>query len=243
MRSTKLGAVVASLALTAGTAAVLAAGPAQAQTDTPTQSALTLGGRVGVAAPYGTSLGTWSAGVSDGVNPVTVGSADLQRKLPGQDWKTARTDSDISDGISFGSYGTKAKGNAKYRMHYLGGTDSGTATTYADSYSNTVNVKTAWNLHDQGICAPRCKIYGKLAPKARHHKMVVQALHHGTWKRYDVIHTNRRSHWTAFVKPTRGRGTKYRVVVAGTKHLIKSYSTIYRVYIISRSPARSLSPR
>jgi hypothetical protein len=243
MRTTKLGAVLASLALTTGTAAVLAAGPAQAgPATTPTQAALTLGGNVGVTALYGTDLGTFSAQVTtDGVTPVTVGSATLQQKLPGNDWKNAKTDDDLSDGVSFGTYGSKATGNVKYRLHYLGGTDTGTATTYGESFSNTVNVNTAWNLHDQGICAPKCKIFGKLAPKSRNHKILIQAKH-GSWKRYDVVHTNKRSHWTAFVKPTPGNGTKYRAVVAGTKHLIKSYSTIYRVYIISKS-AYSVSPR
>jgi len=39
-----------------------------------------------------------------------------------------------------------------------------------------------------------------------------------------VIPTNRRSHWTVFVKPSRGNGTSYRAVVAGTKRLTKTYA-------------------
>ena len=148
----------------------------------------------------------------------------------------------MSDGVDFGQYGHKAKGNMKYRVHYLGGTDVGTSTTYSPSFSNVVIVRTTWNLHDQGICAPRCKIFGKLAPSAKHHKILIQAKH-GSWKRYKVVRTNSRSHWTAFVQPTRGRGTYYRAVVAGTKNLSKGFSAqIYRAYIDPRS-ARSVSPR
>jgi hypothetical protein len=243
MRTTKLGAVLASLALTTGTAAVLAAGPATAQSDTPTQVALTLGGNAGVTARYGTFIGTFSTQVTtDGITPVTAGTTKLQRKLPGKDWRNVKTDDDASDGVSFGTYGDTARGNVKYRAHYLGGTDNGTATTYAASYSNTVIVRTAWNLNDHGVCSPKCRIYGKLAPKSKHHKILIQAKH-GSWKRYKVVHTNARSHWSASVKPTRGNGTKYRAVVAGTKHLIKSYSTIYRVYIIASKSAYSVSPR
>jgi hypothetical protein len=244
MRTTKLGAALASLAITTGTATLLAAGPAQA--DTATQVVINLGGYGKLTAPYGTYLGTFTVQITDGTDPVTVGAADLQERRPGKDWKVVKSDSDVSettgDGISFGRYGTKAKGNVKYRVHYLGGTDEGTATTYSESYSNPVIVRTTWNLHDNGVCAPRCKIYGHLSPKAKHHKVTIQ-VKHGSWKRYKVVHTNARSHWSAFVKPTRGRGTLYRAVVAGTKNISKGFSfRIYRAYIDTRS-ARNLSPR
>lgn len=226
MRTTKLGAVLASLAITTGTAAVLAAGPAQADTEMATQVTLVQGDHGSVAALYGTYLGTFSSQVTttDGTNtPVPVGSADLQQKLPGKDWKTAKTDPDISDGISFGSYGSKAKGNVRYRVHYIGDTDTTTMTTYDESYSNTIIVSTAWNLHPQASCQPRCRFFGKLSPSAKHHKVLIQVRHHG-WKRYKVVRTNKRSRWTAFVKPSRGNGTYYRAVVAGNKNLIKSYA-------------------
>ena len=236
MRTTKLGAVLASLAITTGTAAVLAAGPAQADTEVPTQVTLSQGGHGSVAALYGTYLGTFSSQVTttDGTNtPVTFGSAELQQKLPGKDWKIAKTDDDVSDGVSFGSYGSKAKGNVRYRVHYLGGTDTTTATTYDESYSNTLIVRTAWNLHPQASCQPRCRFFGKLSPTAKHHKVLIQVKHHG-WKRYKVVRTNKHSRWSAFVKPSRGNGTYYRAVVAGNKNLIKSYA-IGRFYIIGRS--------
>ncbi len=241
MRTTKLGALLASLALTTGTAAVLAAGPATAQTDTPTQVALTLGGSPGWRVLYGSELGTFSTEVTtDGFTAVPVGSAKLQRKLPGKDWRNVKTDDDISDGVSFGNYGHKATQNVKYRAHYLGGTDNGTATTYADSYSNTVQVLTAWDLHPKAACPSRCKFYGKLSPKAKHHKVLIQVKHHG-WKRYKVVHTNKRSHWTVFVKPSRGGGTYYRAVVAGTKHLIGNYA-LGHFTIVGKS-AYAVSPR
>lgn len=240
MRNLRLGAALASLALTAGTATVLAAGPAQA--DTATQTTLNLGGLGALKAPYGTELGTLATQVTDGSNPVTAGGADLEQKNPGKDWKVVKTDAVVSDGVSFGQYGHKARGNVKYRVHYLGGTDTGTATTYTESYSNVVVVRTMWNLHDKGICAPKCKIYGHLSPKAKHHKVLIQ-VKHGSWKKYKVVHTNDRSRWRAFVKPTRGGGTLYRAVVAGTKNISKGFSfQIYRAYIQGRS-ARTVSSR
>jgi hypothetical protein len=141
----------------------------------------------------------------------------------------------VSDGVSFGSYGSKAKGNVTYRVHYSGGTDTTTMTTYDESYSNTVSVRTAWHLHPRANCPAKCRFYGKLSPKAKHHKVLIQVKHHG-WKRYKVVRTNSHSRWSVFVKPSRGNGTYYRAVVAGNKNLIKSYA-IGRFYIIGRSAA------
>jgi hypothetical protein len=239
MRMSKVGALLASLTITTGTAAVLAAGPAQAA-DNATQSSLTLGVHSdGVAALYHSYLGTFSGMVTYddstvGTTPVTAGAADLQQKLPGHNWKTVRTDSNASDGVSFGNYGSTAKQNVKYRIHYLGGTDPvTTTTTYAESYSNTVTVRTAWDLKPHALCTHKCRFYGKLAPKAKHHKVLIQVKHHG-WKRYKVVRTNKHSHWTAFVKPKRGNGALYRAVVAGNKHLIKNYA-LGRFTIIGKS--------
>jgi hypothetical protein len=234
MRSTRLGAALASLTITAGTATLLIAGPAMA--DTGTQAGLVLGGRTGQAAAYGSYLGTFDAAVSDGTNQVTVGAADLQQQLPGKSWKVVKTDADVSDGITFGSYGSKARGNVKYRLHYLGGTDTDTSTTYAASYSNTVIVKTAWSMGAHALCASKCKFYGKLSPKAKHQKVLIQVKHHG-WKRYQVLHTNGHSRWSAVVKPSRGNGTYYRAVVGKTKQLIKAYA-VGRFTIVGKSAYR-----
>lgn len=231
MRTTRLAAAMASIAITTSTAAVIAAGPAMA--DTATQAGLDLGGRTGTAQIYGAYLGTFDAQVTDGTNPVTAGSADLERMLPGKKWQVVKTDNDVSDGISFGAYGSKAKGNVKYRLHYLGGTDSGTATTYAESYSNTVVVRTAWNLGPHALCTSKCRFYGKLSPKAKNHKVLIQVKHHG-WKRYRVLHTNAHSRWSVVVKPSRGNGTYYRAVVGKTKQLIKT-SALARFVIVGKS--------
>jgi hypothetical protein len=233
MRTTKLGAVLASLAVTAGTATVLAAGPAHA--DTATEVTLKLGGYTSLTAVYGSYLGGFTGEVSDGTNAVYAGSAKLQRRLPGKSWRNVKTDATMPF-LDFGNYGSKAWGNVKYRVHYLGGTDTSTATTYHESYSNVVTVRTAWNLHPKASCTTRCRFYGKLSPKARHHRIVIQVKHHG-WKRYRVIRTNRRSHWTVFVKPGRGNGTYYRAVVAGTRHLIKTYA-LGHFTLIGRSAYR-----
>jgi hypothetical protein len=238
MRRTKLGAVMASLAVTTASAAVLAAAPAHA--DTPTHTTLDVGGRTGVAALYGTNIGTLTGQVSDGTNPPTVGSADLQQMLPGKGWKKVKTDNNVSNGISFGKYGSKATGNVKYRVHYSGGTDAGTATTYTASFSNTVIVKTAWSLHPHAVCTTHCSFHGKLAPSSKHHKIVLQ-VKHGGWKTYKVLHTDAHSRWGSVVQPSRGKGTYYRAVVAGTKHLIKDYA-VGRFTIVGKS-AYGVSPR
>jgi hypothetical protein len=221
MRRTKLSAVVASLAVTSGMAAVLAAAPAQA--DTPTQTSLNVGGRTGVTALYGSYIGTITAQVTDGSSPATIGSADLQQRLPGKGWKVVKTDHNAADGVTFGRYGSKAKSNVKYRVHYLGGTDPVSTAVYAPSFSNTVIVKTAWGLAPHAVCGTHCRFFGKLSPKSKHHKILIQVKHHG-WKRYKVLHTDKRSHWTVSVKPSRGGGTYYRAVVAKTKTLIRDYA-------------------
>jgi hypothetical protein len=221
MRTTRLGAALASLALTAGTATLLAAGPAHA--DTATTTTLDLGGQTSWTVLYGTYVGTFDTQISDGTNPVMVGVANLQEKQPGKSWKTVKTDEDASDGVSFGQYGSKAKSKVKYRVHYLGGTDTGTATTYSESFSNTVIVVAAWDLHPKAACEARCRFFGRLSPSVKHHKVLIQVKHHG-WKRYRVVHTNSKSHWSSFVKPSRGAGTYYRAVVAGTKHLLGNFA-------------------
>lgn len=237
MRTTKLGAVLASLAITTGTVAVLGAGPAQA--DTGTKVTLSLGGYSSLTVAYGNYMGSFSGEVSDGTNPVYVGSAELQRRLPGKNWRDVKTDG-VMPFLDFGQYGSTAWGNVRYRVHYLGGTDPASTTTYAPSYSNVVAVRTAWNLHPKASCTARCRFYGKLSPKAKHHRILIQVKHHG-WKRYQVIRTNRRSHWSVSVKPSRGNGTYYRAVVAGTRHLIKTYA-LGHFTIVGRAAYR-VSPR
>jgi hypothetical protein len=240
MRTTKVGAVLASLAITAGTATLLAAGPAQANTTTTVQLTFTdpNSGQqyTGWRAPYGTDLGTLTSQVTtDGVTPVPVGAADLQQKLPGKDWKVARQDLDVSDGIDFGSYGSKARGNVKYRVHYLGGTDATTMTTYDASYSNAVSVITLWKIKDTSACpmGHHCHISGRLVPKAKHHKILVQ-VKHGGWKKYRVLHTNRKSKYRVGVTGSR-KGTKYRIIIAGTKKI----AATEKRYIVTLVPARN----
>jgi hypothetical protein len=236
MRTTKLGAVLASLALSAGTTAVLAAAPAHAATAaaTATKVALDMSGHHQVKGVYGDYLGTLGGSVTfkqtDGSSAtVTDGDAILQRRLPGRSWKGVKTDSDPSY-LYFGTYGSHAHGNVKYRVHYLGGTGTGTdgsTYTWAPAFSNVVTVGTYWDLNDSGSCVGGCHLSGKLAPKAPHHKVTIQ-VKHGTWKRYKVVHTTSRSKYRAGVQATRGKGTKYRILVAGTKNLLQTKSIIYR---------------
>ena len=229
MRMTKLGAVLASLAVTAGTAAVLGASPAQAATAT--RAKLDLSGHHKVTATYKDYVGLFGGGVTytqtDGSTAeVNAGDAVLQRKLPGKAWKNVRAD-DSAGFLYYGSYGSHATGNTQYRVHYLGGTDG--TNTWDATYSNTVTVRTRWDLHENGTCSGGCHFFGKLGPKAKHHKVLIQ-VKHGSWKKYKVVRTNRKSKWSAKVVATPGRGTYYRAVVGKTKHEIKTTSATYRFY-------------
>ena len=223
MRMTKLGAVVASLAIAAGTTAVLSAAPAEAATATTAK--LDIGGHQKAKGVYGDYVGLFGGSVTDGSGTdVSSGAADLQRKLPGKGWQTIASD-DSAGFLYFGSVDSHAKGNAQYRVHYLG--DS----TYGGSYSNVVTVTTYWNLNESGSCSGGCHFKGKLAPKAKHHKVTIQ-VKHGHWEKYKVVRTNKKSKWSARVTATRGKGTLYRAVVGGTKHEHKTTSAIWRFYKI-----------
>ena len=104
----------------------------------------------------------------------------------------------------------------KYRVHYLGGTDSGTAADVRRRRSPTPSSCAPPGASaPHALCTTHCRFYGKLSPKSKNHKILLQVKHHG-WKPYKVLHTDKHSHWSAVVKPTRGKGTYYRAVVART---------------------------
>jgi hypothetical protein len=209
MRLSKLGAVVASLAVTAGTTAVLAAGPADAATATTTK--LTMSNHLKVKGAYGDYLGSLEGSVSDANGSVYDGTVQLQAKLPGKSWKTVKTTT-ASGFVYFGSYGSKAKGNVQYRAHYLGsGSD-------AASYSKVVTVTTVWAVKDKSSCSGGCHIRGTLKPKAKHHKVLIQVKKKGHWKRYKVTHTNAKSKFSVKVSASR-KGTHYRLVIKGNKNI------------------------
>src|SRR5512132_3482226 len=117
MRMTKIGSCLASLAVTAGTTAVLAAAPSQATTVEATTATLTINQHTTVKGQYGNLIGYLEASVADSHGGgVFAGSAVLQQRLPGKSWSKVKTDGDISDGVRFGSYGSHAKGNVRYRF-------------------------------------------------------------------------------------------------------------------------------
>ena len=243
MRTSKLGAVLASLAITTGTAAVLGAGPAQAAT--PAQVTLSLGGVSNVVAAYKDYVGFFSGGVSytapdTSTAAVTAGDAVLQRKLPGQAWRNVKTDVD-ADFLDYGTYGEHATGNMQYRVHYLGGTDG--TTTWDPAYSNVVAVHTLWKLNEHGSCAGHCRFYGHLSPKAKHHKVTIQ-VKHGGWQKYKVVKTDAKSRWNAAVVATFGKGTLYRAVVGRTRHEVATASGIFRFYKVrtARSAEWAVTP-
>jgi hypothetical protein len=235
MRTTKLGATLASLAITAGGATLLATTPAQAAapatTPTTVQLSFTDPGTgnqySGWRALYGDRVGTLTTVISDGTAAPTAGSATLQRRLPGHGWTTSQTDADVSDGVTFTS--PKALSNATYRVQYSGGTsvDTGSGTTTWDpSTSNTVQVLTYWKFTHLGYKwhgGLDFTWHGALSPHAKHHRVVIQ-VKRGSWKNYKVVRTNNKGHWSVRVRSGHNHWVHYRAVVAGTKTLHKNYT-------------------
>jgi hypothetical protein len=246
MHMTKLGAVLASLAITAGTAAVVAEAPARADTTGTTPTTVQLSftdsstGQQYSAwrALYGSRVATLTTTISDGTDAApTVGSAILKRKLPGGSWKTQATDADLTDGATFTS--PRALGNAQYRVEYTGGDDTATGgtTAWAASTSNVVQVMTYWNFHAKGRFVGRQGVwYGTLSPHVRNHRILIQ-VKRGSWQRYRVIRTDRKSHWSVRVTPGHNRYLKYRAVVAGSKKMQKSYALAKFELTYHRAPA------
>jgi hypothetical protein len=241
MQINKLAVVLASLATAAAMTAVLDAAPAQAATAS--KATLDLSGDTRVQGTYGDFVGIFGGGVTyieadATTTTVNDGIAKLERRLPGGSWGVVRTD-DSAGFLYFGSYGSHARGSARYRVHYLGGTGTdagGNPITWDPTYSNVVTVGTFWNLNDYGHCTPGCHLHGRLAPKSTHHRVVIQAKH-GVWKRYKVVHTDSRSRFRAYVTPTGGNGTKYRIVVAATPKLLQTTSGVYIARILGTQAA------
>jgi hypothetical protein len=209
MRMRKLGAVAASLAVVAGTTAILAAAPADAATAT--KAKLTINGHKKATGPYGQLVGFLDGSVTSSGSPVDGGEADLQAKTPGKGWKTVKKDTDASF-LDFGTFGSKAKGNVAYRVRYLGD------ATFAPSTSGIVVVTTLWKFKNTSFCPTSCHVSGKLSPKAKHLKVTIE-VKHGSWKKYKVVHTNAHSMFKAGVAASGGKGTAYRVIFAGTKQI------------------------
>jgi hypothetical protein len=229
--------------ITLGAAAVLATGPAQAAGTVATTAKLTMNQQTTVKGQYGDAIGYLEATVADPLGGlVYTGSAVLQRRLPGRSWADVKTDPDTTDGVRFDSYGSHAKGNVRYRFHYLGGTDPDTSTTYDPSYSNVVTVITLWNFKDTSACPHgRCHISGHLIPRTARHKITVQ-VKHGSWQRYRVVRTTSRGAYRIGVTGSRS-GTKYRMIIARTRS-ITATSKRYRVIrVTAQNAAGAISPR
>lgn len=237
MRTSRLGAVLASLAVTTGTVLVLAEGSTQAAAPAATTAALAINQHSTVKAQYGDPVGYLEASVADSNGGgVYTGSAVLEQRVPGSGWAEVKTDGDGTDGLSFGSYGSHAKGNVRYRLHYLGGTDADTLVTYAPAYSNVVTVVTLWGFKDTSSCPNgHCHISGRLIPRTKHHRIVVQ-VKHGAWKPYRAVRTSSQGTYRIDVTGS-PRGTKYRIIIARTK-TITATEKGYRVFrVTSRAAA------
>jgi hypothetical protein len=214
MRKTKLAAALAALTMTAGATAALVGSPAQAATAAATTAKLSYAGHAKIKGQYGDLIGFLSASVTDTAgNPVDGGTTTLQAKAPGKGWKVVKTDTDAADGVDVGSVGSHAKGNVQYRLHYLGD------AAFAPSFSKVVIVTTLWNFKDTSACPNgHCHISGKLIPKTKNHKILVQ-VKHGSWKKFKVLHTSAKGTYRVNVTGSR-KGTKYRIIIAATKNIV-----------------------
>jgi hypothetical protein len=144
MRTTRLGAVLASLAITTGIVTVLADGPTQADTPTATTATLAISQQTTVKGQYGDPhrlpRGQHRRRQRRGV---FAGSAVLQRRLPGKSWVNVKTDGDGTDG-SLRLLRKSRQGQPAIPAPLPGGTDAVTSVTYAPAYSNVVTVITLW---------------------------------------------------------------------------------------------------
>jgi hypothetical protein len=242
-RRTKLAAALASLTMASATTALLAVAPADADVATTTTASLTFNGAMSVTAQYGKPIAPLVASVSDPEDAsVTAGSAVLQQRLPGKSWKIVKTDSDGTDGFGFGSYGSHAKGDVFYRLHYLGGTDPDTSTAYAPSFSPIIRVVTLWNFRDKIACPRACHVSGHLIPRTKHHAIVLQVKHAGAWHHVANTRTTSRGSFRVQLPYVR-RDTTFRVVFTRTA-TINATGLIVHIHVVRRTGAeRDLSLR
>jgi hypothetical protein len=235
MRRSQFYGALAATALALGVTATVAA-PAQAST--PTTISFDLSGHTHVKGTYGDYLGSLGGSVSytqdDGTSAdVYDGTAQLERLLPGQDWQVVAQDTDPGF-LYFGNVGSRAKGNAEYRVHYLGGTytDANNNPVALDpSYSGVVTVGTFRKLNDQGGSCGRhgCPLSGHIQPTYKHKKVLIQIKRpHHSWKKYKVVRTNKKSRFHASVARAR-KTVGYRIVVKGNKSFLRTTSGAYHI--------------
>lgn len=237
MRRSKVLAALASVAMSIGATAVIAA-PAHA--DTPTTVKFNISGKSHVKKVYGDYLGgvsgkvEYTSATSGQVVEASNGTTNLEAKKPGKAWKVVGSD-DSPGFLYFPNSAQKAKGNVKYRAHFLGGTytdANGVGHTLDPSYSGAVKVDTFYKITVSSPCTHGCKYIGKIAPKYKHKKVLMQVKRNGHWKKYSVVKTNAKSKFVARVRASRGKGTIYRCVVKGNKkiHATAGDAYIYRIY-------------
>lgn len=237
MRRSKVLAAFATVAMSVGATAVIAA-PAHA--DTPTTIKFDIDGKSQVQKVYNDYLGSLGGGVTyvSATSGETLeadnGNADLEALKPGGAWTVVATD-DTPSFFYFANAAQKAKGNVQYRIHYLGGTytdANGVAHTLDPSYSGVVTVKTYYKITVSSPCSGGCKYIGKIAPKYKHKKVLMQVKRNGHWKKYSVVKTNAKSKFVARVHASRGKGTIYRCVVKGSKNVQATAGDayIYKIY-------------
>jgi hypothetical protein len=229
MRLSRISAVLTALALALGMAAVTAA-PANAAT--PTTIKLPKLKMKGVYGGYNGDLNggevVYTEADGSEANPY-AGTAYLQRQWKGKSaWKNVAVDD--SPGYLYFPTESKFKGNASYRIYYTGGVNSSGTEAWDAAYSAVMTVKTFRDLNDSGSCSGGCHLKGKVKPKYKKKKVVIQVKRHGHWKKYKKIRTNKKSKFKVRVQPSKGKGTKYRIVVPGNKRFAKTKSGTYRAY-------------
>ena len=185
---------------------------------------------------YGDSFGiagevvaTLSSGVVGGVESAEV---LLQRKFPGQGWKTIDdTTTSVSDG-TFRFYSVAARQNASYRATYAGETRDydGLQITFEPSKSEEKGIRVARDFDLSSAKKNGGIIFkGRVLPTYKKKVVQIQRRKCGScrWAAYTKVRTDRRSRFSLRVAVPAQGSWDYRARTAATKAFITSTSTHY----------------
>ncbi len=217
MRTTRLGAVLASLAIPPARRRLLAQPPHRPPRPAATTTKLALNQHKTVEGVYGQLVGSLRGNIADDHGGlVFAGTAVLQRQLPGKGWKNVKSDHDGAGRDRFGTNGQPRQGQRAV-PRALPGWDGPHTPRPALRRSPTSSLVTL--LEAQRVTASCAADATSAASWARRPSTTRSRSRSSTagWKRYKVVHTNAKSKWTVAVTAHARQGTLYRAVVGGTK--------------------------
>lgn len=175
---------------------------------------------------YGSSISLNITVETTSGDPVYEGMVTVQRKLANRSTWTTVISSEMDKPYIFDTI--KAAGSATYRVLYSGNDE------YAASDAST-GVKVQRDLGTEPVDTGRkLFIKGKVKPKFKNKKVIIQRRNGSKWAKYSVVRTSRTSQFKArVVAPNKiGPKFKYRVFVPASGGFAASTS---QTYIASRT--------